>query len=56
MVESAALARKALESTRNGATGFADQLIAEISFAAGASEIITFDKVFGRQTRVRRLG
>lgn len=55
MVESAALARKALEAARNGAAGFADQLIAEISFEAGASEILTFDKAFGRQSRVRRL-
>ena len=55
MVESAALARKALEGARNDAAGFADRLIAEISFEAGANEIITFDKAFGRQSRVRRL-
>lgn len=54
-VETPALARKALDAARSGAAGFADQLIAEISFAAGANEILTFDKVFARQPRVRRL-
>ena len=54
-VESPALARKALDAARSGAAGFADHLIAEISFAAGADEILTFDKAFARQTRVRRL-
>jgi hypothetical protein len=33
----------------------ADLLIAEVSFSAGASEIISFDNVFGRHPRVRRL-
>jgi predicted nucleic-acid-binding protein len=54
-VESAELARKAVEAARNGSVGFADNLIAEISFAAGASEVLTFDKAFGRKPRVRRL-
>ena len=54
-VESPALARKALDAARCGAAGFADHLIAEISFAAGANEILTFDKAFARQPRVRRL-
>lgn len=54
-VESPALARKALDATRSGAAGFADHLIAEISFASGANEILTFDKAFARQPRVRRL-
>jgi predicted nucleic-acid-binding protein len=54
-VESPALARKALDAARSGAGGFADHLIAEISFAAGANEILTFDKAFARQPRVRRL-
>src|ERR1700739_1945633 len=39
-VESPSLARKALEAARNGATGFADHLIAEVSFEAGVKEII----------------
>ena len=55
MVESAALARKALEACRKGAAGFADHLIAEISFASGAGEVITFDKALARAAGVRRL-
>ena len=54
-VESSAIARKALESSRKSASGFADHLIAEIAFAAGAGEVITFDKAFGRVAGVRRL-
>ena len=54
-VESSVLARKALEASRNGAVGFADHLMREIVFESGASEIITFDKAFGRLPRVRRL-
>ncbi len=54
-VESAAVAWKALEACRKGAAGFADHLIAEISFASGADEVMTFDKAFGRVSGVRRL-
>lgn len=54
-VESTALARKAVDAARSGATGFADHLIAEISFASGADEVLTFDKAFARQPRVRRV-
>jgi predicted nucleic-acid-binding protein len=54
-VESPALARRALDAARQGRVGFADHLIAEIAFEFGASEIITFDKNFGRQPHVRRL-
>ena len=54
-IESPSLARKALEAARNGATGFPDHLIAEVSFEAGVKEIITFDRAFGRLWRVRRL-
>jgi len=54
-IESPSVARKALEAARNGATGFADHLIAEVSFEAGVKEIITFDRAFGRLSRVRRL-
>jgi predicted nucleic-acid-binding protein len=55
VVESPALAWKALKATRKGAVGFADHLISEISFASGAGEMITFDKAFARLPRVRRL-
>ncbi len=54
-VECANLARKALDAARNGPTGFADHLIAEVSFEAGVMEIITFDRSFGRLSHVRRL-
>ena len=55
VVESPALAWKALKASRKGAVGFADHLISEVAFASGASELITFDKAFGRLPRVRRL-
>lgn len=55
VVESPNLAAKALEESHAGAVGFADLLIAQVSFAAGVNEIITFDRVFGRQSQVRRL-
>jgi predicted nucleic-acid-binding protein len=54
-VESPSLARKALDAARNGAAGFADHLIAEVCFEAGVEEIITFDRAFGRLSRIRRL-
>ena len=54
-VESPSIASRALEAARKGATGFADHLIAEVSFESGAEEIITFDKAFGRMPGVRRL-
>jgi predicted nucleic acid-binding protein len=53
-IESPGLARRALDAARNGATGFADHLIAAVSFEAGGKEIITFDKTFARLSRVRR--
>jgi len=55
VVESPPLAARALEESRAGAAGFADLLIAQVSFAGGASEIITFDKDFAKVSRVRRL-
>jgi predicted nucleic-acid-binding protein len=54
-VESPSVARKALDVARSGVTGFADHLIAEVSFEAGVKEIITFDRAFGRHSRVRRM-
>ena len=55
VVESPAAAWTALKASRKGAVGFADHLIAEVSFACGAGELITFDKSFARLPRVRRL-
>lgn len=54
-IESPAVVLEAIRVSRNGSAGFADHLISQVSFAAGASEIITFDKGFARSPRVRRL-
>jgi predicted nucleic-acid-binding protein len=55
VIESPAIARRALEASRRGSVGFADRLIAEIAFEAGAREIITFDRAFGRLPGTRWL-
>jgi predicted nucleic-acid-binding protein len=55
VIESPAVAKRALEAARKGSVGFADHLIAEISFEAGSREIITFDKAFGRSPGARWL-
>ena len=55
VVESPALAWRVLEASRKGAVGFADHLIREVAFESGATEVITFDKAFGRIPGVRRL-
>ena len=54
-VESPTLALNALTATRKGQGGFADHLIAEVGFANGASEVITFDDRFARSARSRRI-
>lgn len=55
-VEAPALVREALDATRRGDQGgFADHLIAQVGFANGASEILTFDARFARTERVTRL-
>jgi predicted nucleic-acid-binding protein len=55
VVESPALAWKVLEASRKGPAGFADHLIREVAVEFGATEVITFDKAFGRIPGVRRL-
>jgi predicted nucleic-acid-binding protein len=55
VVESHTLAERALKESRSAGAGFPGRLIAEVSFAGGAKEVITFDKAFGRQPRVRQL-
>ena len=55
VVETPVLAQKAIEFAREGHGGVADHLIAQIGFANGAAEIITFDKSFSRTPHVRRL-
>jgi predicted nucleic-acid-binding protein len=55
-VEAPDLAQAAVEATRKGGRGgFADHLIAEVGFAHGCSEAVTFDGLFGRREKVRRL-
>jgi predicted nucleic-acid-binding protein len=54
-VETPLLVREAIAASRAGRGGFADQLIAQVGFANGVSEIVTFDKDFSRAPKVRRL-
>ena len=54
-VESPTLALNALNATRQGQGGFADHLIAEVGFANGAEEVITFDDKFSKSAKVRRV-
>jgi predicted nucleic-acid-binding protein len=54
-VESPALALNALKATREGRGGLADHLIAQVGFANGAREVITFDDQFSSCPRVRRV-
>ena len=54
--ESPQVVQAAVEATRKGGRGgFADHLIAEVGFAHGCSHALSFDAVFGRGARVRRL-
>jgi predicted nucleic-acid-binding protein len=55
VVEAPTVVAKALKEARDSAVGFTDLLIAHVALANGANEVITFDKSFGRQPRVRRL-
>jgi predicted nucleic-acid-binding protein len=55
VVESPALVWRVLEVSRKSTGGFADHLIREVAFQAGAREVITFDKAFGRMPGIRRL-
>ena len=55
VVEAPSIAHKALEGAREGFGGVADHLIAQLGFANGAKEIITFDKAFSKAPDVRRL-
>jgi predicted nucleic-acid-binding protein len=56
VVESSALVQEAMEATRQGGKGgFADHLVAQVGFANGAREIVTFDDKFGKAPKVRRL-
>lgn len=54
-VEAPALVQEAISACRAGKGGFADQLIAQVGFANGASEVVTFDDQFARADKVKRL-
>lgn len=54
--ETPQVAQAAIDATRKGGRGgFADHLIAQVGFANGCREALTFDAVFGRGEKVRRL-
>jgi predicted nucleic-acid-binding protein len=54
-VEAALIVQAAIDATREGNGSFADHLIAQVGFANGATETLTFDESFGKAARVRRL-
>lgn len=54
-VENPALVQEALEASRAGKGGFADQLIAQVGFANSATEVVTFDSDFAKAAKVRLL-
>jgi predicted nucleic-acid-binding protein len=54
--EAPEVVQAAIDAAREGGRGgFADQLIAEVGFANGCSEALTFDALFARRGRTRRL-
>ena len=54
--ESPPVVQAAIDATRKGARGgFADHLIAQVGFANGSREAVTFDRLFGKGEKVRRL-
>lgn len=54
-VETPELAREAVKSARASGIGFADHLIAQIGFANGANQVITFDEKYARTAKVKLL-
>lgn len=55
-VEAPTLVRDALTATRTATGGgFADHLVAQVGFAHGAREVVTFDEKFARTAQVRLL-
>jgi predicted nucleic-acid-binding protein len=55
-VEAPQVAQAAIDATRKGGRGgFVDHLIAQVGFANGCREALTFDRLFGRGEKVRRL-
>ncbi|HEY6445728.1 MAG TPA: type II toxin-antitoxin system VapC family toxin [Acidobacteriaceae bacterium] len=54
-VEAADLAQKAIQAARAAKGSFADHLIAQVGFASGATQVLTFDEKFSRTAKVRLL-
>jgi predicted nucleic-acid-binding protein len=55
-IEAPQVVRAAIDATREGGRGgFADHLTAQVGFANGCREAMTFDALFGKGGRVRRL-
>jgi predicted nucleic-acid-binding protein len=54
-VEAPDLARQACKAARAAGAGFADRLIAQVGFANGANQVITFDEKFSRTARIKLL-
>jgi predicted nucleic-acid-binding protein len=54
-VEAPDLARHACKSARAAGGGFADHLIAQVGFANGATQVITFDEKFARTPKIKLL-
>jgi predicted nucleic-acid-binding protein len=54
--ETPLVVQAAIDATRKGARGgFADHLIAQVGFANGCRAAVTYDRLFGRGEKVRRL-
>jgi predicted nucleic-acid-binding protein len=54
--EAPPIVQAAVDATRNGGRGgFADHLIAQVGFANGCQAVVTYDALFGKGKRVRRL-
>ena len=54
--ETPEIVQAAIDAARkSGRAGLADHLIAQVGFANGCREALTFDAIFGRGQRVRRL-
>jgi predicted nucleic-acid-binding protein len=54
-VESTDVARQACKAARAAGGGFADHLIAQVGFANGATQVITFDEKFAQTVKIKLL-
>jgi predicted nucleic-acid-binding protein len=54
-VEAPACAQQAIKAARAAGGGLADHLIAQVGFANGATQVLTFDEKFSRSAKVRLL-